>query len=88
MLCAGFVDVSREEVDSLSGGGSLYPISVGTLSEVIPSVRKLHRVFRCAIVGLCTVSSRPCFDYVNVVWSRRINSCNTYLTSASRPPFS
>jgi hypothetical protein len=34
--CAGFVDVSSEDVEPLDGAASVYPISVGTLSDVIP----------------------------------------------------
>jgi hypothetical protein len=43
MLCAGFIDVSSEDVESFDGTASLYPISVGTLSEVIPNLCKLPR---------------------------------------------
>lgn len=35
-FAAGFVEDSREAVEPFEGDASVYPISVGTLSEVIP----------------------------------------------------
>lgn len=40
MLVAGFVEVSRDDVEPFDGCTSVYPISVGTLSEVMPDRRK------------------------------------------------
>jgi hypothetical protein len=43
MFCTGFIGVSSEDVESFCKVTSVYPISVGTLSEVIPDACKLPR---------------------------------------------
>jgi hypothetical protein len=78
MVCAGFSDVSKEEVESFFGVGSVYPISVGTLSLVIPVLRELPETRVFSALFLRTVSAGPCLDDVYVVWSRRVDSSHTY----------
>jgi hypothetical protein len=85
MLCVGFDDVSSDDFDplELSCMASLYPISVGTLSEVMPDVYKHEEACCYAIRGVHTIASRPCLDDVYVVGSSRVYSSHAYSPSAS-----
>jgi hypothetical protein len=78
MVCAGFSDVSREEDEPSFGVDSVYPISVGTLSLVIPVVRELPETRVFPALFLRTVSAGPCLDDVYVVWGRGVDSSHAY----------
>lgn len=74
-----FVESEVDLDDGFGAATSVYAISVGTLSEVIPrrafvSLRKREDVSW----GQRTVPTRPCLDDVDVVRSRAINGCHTY----------
>jgi hypothetical protein len=83
MVRAGFTEASSEDVEPFCGVASLYPISVGTLSEVMPSTHEPHDICRRLIASLRTIASGPCLDYVYVVWCAAVYSCYAYSTSAS-----
>jgi hypothetical protein len=82
MVCAGFIKDSSEDVELFRGMASLYPISVGTLSEVIPGIYELYEVRSCLIASLRTVATWPCLDYVYVLGIAAVYSCHAYSTSA------
>lgn len=86
IVCAGFVVVSTDDVESFRVVvASLYPISVGTLSDVIPNVHELHEVCCCLTAMLRTIASWPCLDDVNVLGAGRVYCCHAYITSVFDP---
>ena len=82
--CAGFVDASRDEMEPFCVGNSLYPISVGTLSEVIPDNTRELRETCHSLIWECTVSAWPCLDDIDVVWGRTVHSCHTFTELAHK----
>ena len=78
MFCEGLDESEREVVEEVCVGASVYAISVGTLSDVIPrgSLYESWEVDQGPMRRHHTISTGPRLNNVDIVGGRAVYRCN------------